>query len=104
MIGGHAQVPDAPGLGVDIDMDALENYRVEKADHSLPRRLVRGRRTSGVDIFFANSGQKWTFFGNGNQPVTEWGNTTELLDDDGSADFDGLYKRAQQAPVVTRSA
>ena len=52
-------------------------------------------------IYFTNSGQKWTFFGNGNQPVDDWGCRTELVEDDGSTDFDNLYARANDAPVIT---
>ena len=101
VVGGHARVPEAPGLGVDIDEDALERYRVEKADHSLPKRLIKVSRACGVNVYFANSGQKWTFFGDGNQPVTEWGNSTELIEDDGSAEFADLHARALASPVLT---
>ncbi len=101
VVGGHARVPEGPGLGIELDRDALEHYRVEKADHSLPRRLVKVIRPGGVNIYFANSGQKWTFYGKGNQPVDDWGCQTELLDDDGSAEFADMHKRASQSPVIT---
>ena len=101
VVGGHAQVPEEPGLGVEIDEDALEQYRVEKADHSLPRRLIKVSRACGVNVYFANTRQKWTFFGHGNQPVNEWGNHTELLDDDGTPEFTKLHERASQSPVLT---
>ena len=58
-------------------------------------------RTCGVNVYFANSGQKWTFFGHGNQPVNEWGNHTELLEDDGSPEFANLHARASESPVLT---
>jgi L-alanine-DL-glutamate epimerase-like enolase superfamily enzyme len=101
VLGGHAQVPEAPGLGIELDEDALEKYRVEKADHTLPKRLVKVLRPGGVNVYFANSGQKWTFFGKGNQPVDEWGSRTELLEDDGSAEFSELHSRASESPVLT---
>ena len=101
VVGGHAQVPEAPGLGIELDEGALEKYRVEKADHSLPKRLVKVSRPGGVNVYFANSGQKWTFFGRGNQPVDEWGSRTELLEDDGSAEFAELHRRASESPVLT---
>ena len=53
------------------------------------------------NIYFANSGQKWTYFQGGNHPVDEWGSDTVLIDDDGSADFADLQARATQAPVYT---
>ena len=101
VIDGHARVPEAPGLGIELDPEALEKYRVDKADHSLPRRLVRVTRPGGTRIYFANSGQKWTFYGTSNSPVDDWGCQTDLLDDDGSAEFDDLHRRASEAPVLS---
>ena len=100
VVDGHARVPEAPGLGIELDEEALEEYRVEKADHALPRRLTEVTRPGGTKIYFKDSGQKWAFFGTGNRPVDDWGNSTELVDDDGSAQFDDLYRRASQSPVV----
>ena len=101
VVGGYVRVPEAPGLGVEVDDDALERYRVERADHSLPRRLIKVSRACGLNVYFANTAQKWVFFGNGNQPVNEWGNHTELVDDDGSASFADLHQRATQSPVLS---
>jgi len=103
VLGGHARVPEKPGLGVEIDEDALERYRVDAADHSLPRRLIKVTRPGGVNVYFVNSAQKWTFFGRGNQPVDDWGCDTDLIDDDGSSDFSSLYDRATESPVITRA-
>ena len=100
VVGGHAQVPEAPGLGIEIDEDALEKYRVDKADHTLPRRLIKVSRPGGVNVYFANSRQKWVFFGNGNQPVDDWGCHTDLIEDDQSSDFDSLHQRASVSPVI----
>jgi len=58
-------------------------------------------RACGVNVYFANTAQKWVFFGQTNQPVTEWGNRTELLDDDGTKAFADLHARASEAPVLT---
>jgi L-alanine-DL-glutamate epimerase-like enolase superfamily enzyme len=103
VVGGHMQVPEFPGLGVEMDEDAIEKYRVEKADHSLPRRMIKVNRASGLNVYFANTRQKWVFFGDGNLPVDDWGSSTDYIDDDGSADFDALFKRAETEPVVTAS-
>jgi L-alanine-DL-glutamate epimerase-like enolase superfamily enzyme len=102
VVGGHAQVPEAPGLGVEMDEHILDKYRVEKADHALPRRLIKTTRPGGVSVYFTNNGQVWNFFGKGNQPVDEWGCNTVLVDDDGSSDFANLFGRASQSPVITR--
>ena len=102
VVGGHARVPEEPGLGIAMDEAALERYRVEQADHTLPRRLTKVIRPGNLNIYFVNSAQKWTFFGSGNQPVDDWGCSTELLDDDGSAAFADLYQRALEAPEISQ--
>lgn len=106
VIGGHARVPEAPGLGVELDEAALARYRVDEADHTLPRRLVKFSRACGVNVYFANdshhTSEMWRYFSLNNQPVFERGNHTELLDDDGSAEFDDLYRWAQTGPVLTQ--
>ncbi len=103
VVDGHARVPEEPGLGIELDEEALEKYRVEEADHTLPRRLTCVVRPGGTRVYFANSGQKWDFFGKGNRPVDDWGCRTELLDDDGSREFADLHERASRAPVVSDS-
>ena len=102
VVGGHARVPEGPGLGIEMDEDALEKYRVEKADLSLPKRLIKVNRASGLNVYFVNSRpQMWDFFGDGNLPVDDWGSSTEYLDDDGSETFAELHERASISPVLT---
>lgn len=101
VVAGHAQVPEEPGLGVTMDEDAIETYRVEKANLELPRRMIKVSRPSGVNVYFANTRQKWVFFGDGNLPVDDWGTETAYLDDDGTGEFDALFKRASASPVLT---
>ncbi len=100
VVGGHARVPEEPGLGIEIDEAALDRYRVEEADHSLPRRLIKLTRPGGANLYFATQRQMWEFFELGNQPVDDWGCSTELLDDDGSAEFDDLHRCAPKSPVL----
>ncbi len=106
VVGGYARVPDAPGLGVELDEAAIAKYRVEQADLSLPDRLIKYSRPCGLNIYFANNShttsQMWSYFSKGNQPAFERGVNTELLDDDGSPAFADLHARAQSAPVLTR--
>ena len=58
-----------PGLGVVVDEEALERYRVDVADLRLPRRLVRYRRPCGVEVYFANDSHNtspmWNYFADG---------------------------------------
>lgn len=106
VIGGYAQVPEAPGLGVTLNEDALATYQVDVADFSLPRRLIRYSRANGVRIYFPDSSWSqdsfmWDFWRTANQPVYERGAHTEYLDDDGSPAFADLYQRTQAAPLLT---
>ena len=106
VIGGYAQVPEAPGLGVTLNEDALATYQVDVADFSLPRRLIRYSRANGVRIYFPDSSWSqdsfmWNFWRTANQPVYERGAHTEYLDDDGSPAFADLYQRTQAAPLLT---
>ena len=107
VLGGFAQTPDAPGLGINIDESALAKYRIDKADHSLPKRLVKVTRACGVNIYFADTtfsqSPFWDFFRTANQPVFEWGNNTELLADDGSTEFADLHDRAKDIPILSRA-
>jgi hypothetical protein len=106
VLGGYARVPEAPGLGVEIDEAALAKYRVEKADLTLPKRLVKYSRPCGVNVYFADDSHStstmWNYFSLGNQPLFERGVKTELVEDDGSPAFADLRARAQVAPVLSR--
>ncbi len=108
VVGGFAAVPDAPGLGVEIDEGALEKYRVDEADLSLPPRLIKYSRANGINIYFSDNSfsggsHMWNYFRTANGPLYERGVNTELLDDDGSKEFADLRARATQAPVMTRA-
>ena len=102
--GGYMAVPDAPGLGVEVDQAALDRYRVDKADLELPRRVIRYRRPSGLTVHFAAhalpGSSMWNYFAAGNQPAFEGGVVTELIDDDGSGEFDRLFERTLVSPVA----
>ncbi len=92
---------------MDVDEEALERYRVDVADLRVPRRLVRYSRPCGVEVYFAddshNTSDLWKYFALGNQPLYERGVRTELLDDDGSPEFDELHARASVEPVLMRT-
>ena len=100
VLGGYARVPEEPGLGVTVDEEALEKYRVDTPDHTAPRTIGKVVRACGMNIYFAKRAQKFALFSSGSLPVDEWGNWTEYLNDDGSSDFAELYERASVAPVI----
>ncbi|MDE0463604.1 MAG: hypothetical protein OXH93_14400, partial [Caldilineaceae bacterium] len=75
---------------------------------SLPRRLVRYSRANGVRVYFADSSwsqrsDMWDYWRTANQPIYERGAATSYLDDDGTSDFDDLYRRTLEEPVLTQA-
>lgn len=98
--GGCVRVPQAPGLGVDVDEDALERFRMPEPHRKPKPRLLLtvswpdGRRVSSADIWDA-----WRDFGLGNYPAYEAGARMDVRPDDGSLEWSDLYNRAIKAPV-----
>lgn len=98
--GGFVKVPDAPGLGVEIDEDALTRYKMEPP-HEIPRpRLLLSIVWQGGRVMhYKDMRQVWDDCWAGNQPVQERGVTMEVRPDDGSKDWAELYARTLSGPV-----
>jgi hypothetical protein len=97
---GHLRVPEAPGLGVEVDEDALERFRMEPPyEHPKPRLLLLVRRAGGRTTHYASIWDCWREFGRGNEPVDERGVRMHVMPDDGSPEWAELFARAQAAPV-----
>lgn len=97
--GGYATLPDAPGLGVEVDEEALTRYRMQPP-YELPRpkRLLSvqwpGRRVR----HYANITQCWNDAFSGSIPAQERGARMHMRPDDGSPAWADLYARASAAP------
>jgi L-alanine-DL-glutamate epimerase-like enolase superfamily enzyme len=98
--GGYAQVPQEPGLGVEVDADALERFRMEPPyELPRPRLLISVAWPGGRVRHYANIGQCNEEALAGNIPAHERGVTTQVRPDDGSAEWADLYARAERGPV-----
>ena len=99
--GGYAKVPEAPGLGITIDEEALVRYRMEPPfEFPKPRLLQSVVWPGGRVVHYANMRpQLWDDCLAGNVPAQERGVTTEVRPDDGSKDWADLFARASVAPV-----
>ncbi len=98
---GTSAVPDAPGLGVEIDEDAIKRYRIEPLEDKPPgpKRLVKVEWSGGRRIYFTH-GQRCFEDGHaGKMPFFERGVTTTVIRDDGSAEFRDLHARASKDPI-----
>lgn len=86
---GYVQVPDGPGLGVTVDEDAVERYRVEPGfSIERPRPLLRFVLPSGVTREYANVDHLWKdCLDDGTLGIQPRGAKLELIDDDGTPEF-----------------
>lgn len=99
---GAAVVPDGAGLGVDLDEEALERFRLpEMPDKPYPHPdlLIAIRFGSGATSYYTHTMQYWDDFLYGRLPVFQAGTRLELVPNNGSSDWKDLQSRAQQAPV-----
>jgi len=99
--GGYLQVPDGPGLGVDVNEDALVTYKMEPP-YLAPeeQRIVSVVWPGGRVVHFAdirNQCRPWFLAGNG--PIQEPGVRLEVWTDDGTPEWADLHAQVQMAPV-----
>ncbi len=99
--GGYARTPDAPGLGIQVDEEALVRLRMEAPYEHPPLRLLLALVwPDGRKRYYARIDQCWTDAQNGNMPIHEEGAHLEYVDDDGSSEWDELQRRAEnEGPV-----
>lgn len=98
--GGFVAIPDGPGLGVEIDWDAVLRYRIEplaQKPYPHPDLLIRVSWPSGLNDFYAHGLQYWDDFIAGRRPVFSPGVRMELVPDDGSAQW-----RQRRAAAVAK--
>ncbi|MBM4436555.1 MAG: enolase [Actinobacteria bacterium] len=99
---GCVRVPEAPGLGIEVDADALARLRrTDVSPKELPRiihtvRWADGRTAQYMERGKASVGYERDFL-DGNQPLFEPGVSFTSHEDDGSAAFDRLYTEVQRA-------
>lgn len=102
---GCHTIPDGPGLGVEVNEEAIERFRVpaEKLDadgyavHPVPRILKSAVYPDGSCIHMAGDGLSYFNAGNGHAQVE--GARLELTFDDGSKEWAALFEEAQETPV-----
>ncbi len=106
VINGHQRVPDGPGLGVEVDEAAVEQYRVpqETLDeharqgqlyiHPKPRLINAIVYPDDTCIYMENLSAPGTYVE---------GVRTEIWEDDGSQEWQDLHQRIQkEKQVVSR--
>ena len=101
-VAGFAQVPERPGLGVDIDEEAVAVLR-EAEPMEIGREITTVVYPDGVRWHFASEQQRHETFYFGSAPGFARGARLQGWTDDGSADFTDLFRRCEVAPVLSGS-
>ena len=91
---GFMKVPEAPGLGVALDEDAVAKYR-ETPSAEWPRHLSVVTFPGGVRHYYRNLQQAERLMKQGVDESFAPGVRLDEWEDDGSRRFDGLWKRLQ---------
>lgn len=114
VVGGYHRVPEGPGLGVEVDEEAVERFRVpadrlaefkakgQLYDHPRPRILNTVVYPDGSCVHLAYPSQGYGYFGAGHGPAYVEGVRLESRPDDGSKTWADLFARAQVQPVRDR--
>jgi len=104
--GGYLQVPDGPGLGVEVNEAALSHYKMEPPYQAPEERYIATVSwPGGRVIHFANIRHQcrpWFLAGNG--PAQEPGVRLAVWWEDGTPEWADLYQRVQSAPVHEQRA
>jgi L-alanine-DL-glutamate epimerase-like enolase superfamily enzyme len=101
---GTAAIPEAPGLGVELDEEAVERFRIEplKAEpYPTPNMLIAIRWPSGATSYYAHARQYWDDFLGGRLPIFPRGVYLERVPDNGSSEWKQLQARARKGGVHT---
>lgn len=110
VVGGYQKVPELPGLGVEVDEEAVERYRIpdktiqalgegERYDRPKPRIICSTVYPDGSRIHLAPMHQGYGYFSQGHGPAHMPGVRLEPWHDDGSPEWADLFERAQKHPV-----
>jgi len=97
---GYVRVPDGPGLGIEVDEDAVEALRVDEAHIQCPWDLVAVRWLSGRRVYYRDKMAAMADFLAGNQPGYEPGVSLEYLHAAGNPELIRLRERVQHGPVA----
>ena len=98
--GGHARVPDGPGLGIAVDEGALARLRMDPPyELPKPRLLLTVRWPDGQVRHYADIRQCWDDGLHGSIPAQARGVRMQVRPDDGSPAWADLHARAERGPV-----
>lgn len=98
---GLAAIPETPGLGVEVDWDAVERFRIDPIPkpYPYPNLLIELSWPTGHVDDYAHGLQYWDDFMNGRKAVFSPGVTMKIVPDDGSDEWRRRYEAAMRKPA-----
>lgn len=104
VVNGTAAIPDHPGLGVDLDEDAVAKYRIEPLARQPdpPEALMAVRWPTGATNYYAYRDQYWSDFRSGRLPIFVKGVRFDYVPDNGSDEWKELHDKAKQGGVFSK--
>ena len=101
--GGFYRVPEKPGIGVEVDQEAVQRYKVDYSFVDPPRHVYRYTRASGETTYYGCGKQELhAIYPNDAMPTCEAGSNLESVPDDGSEGFKEIYDAVQDGSTVRR--
>lgn len=101
--GGYYQVPEKPGLGIEIDQAAVERYRVDYTFLEPPTHIYRYVRATGEVTYYGCGKQELHHvYPKDAQPIAKAGSALEVVPDDGSETFAELKRSLRNGHVIRR--
>ncbi len=98
---GYLRVPEAPGLGIEVNEDALERLRrADLGTKGRPRAIYRVAWADGRTADYTLAERYEQDFLDGNQPVFERGVELKCEEDDGSVVFSDRHAAIERAGVL----
>jgi L-alanine-DL-glutamate epimerase-like enolase superfamily enzyme len=103
---GLATVPEGPGLGIELDLEAIETFRTQPKPKPFPHPdlLLAIRWPAGTTTYYNHAAQYWADWLGGRLPFFPRGVNLEHIPNDGSRAWRELFTRAQQGAVHSAQA
>jgi len=103
---GLAEVPDGPGLGIELDEGAVEKFRCKEKPKPYPHPdlLLAIRWPTGTTTYYAHAQQYWDDWRMGRLPFFPRGVDLQHLPDNGSQEWRRLRERALKGSVHMKEA
>jgi D-galactarolactone cycloisomerase len=94
VVAGSSPVPERPGLGIEVDEDALARLAAREPT-PVPKHVAVLHLRDGHRIYYPSLTRVDVHRMTGKEEGTIRGLRLELWDDDGSAEFERIYQRVQ---------